>query len=228
MGAAKLSDPSAMFRSLIHLESKWVFQSYVFIWIERAAGAMPKDLWLLDSTRENLGRFVRFDPTVLLDEDLAILFQSHKGAWTTKLPSLQEVIAGQIDIPSFVIPFFGGRNQSLGLITFEEVPKGAAWVRLMGLVLDLYLSRHEQDRERQTLDLLLEQAKDRLKEVSEEKNQRTFSWRKNGSLRELRRQFERTLILDRLSVPNQTKTKAAASLGITYRSLADKCKSLGI
>ena len=76
--------------------------------------------------------------------------------------------------------------------------------------------------------VILKQAKEKLKESAQAADQGFFLRRRQGSLKELRNQFERMLILDRLSIPHQSKSEVAISLGITYRSLASKCKSLDI
>ncbi len=220
MGAAKLIDPSGMIRAIVRADTRQKFQPHLFDWVERACGLVPRGLWLLDSGREQLSRFAGFDFGVLVDEHLSDIFNSHEGRWTDQL---EEPVwhKGREQVGTYALPIFGDKDQSLGLITFDSPPKGYAWLRLLGLILELYLSRAAQSQERQALETLLRSARAPATSKSDEIVIRVD---RHLSLKESLSKFEKQLLVSRLAAHQNTKSAAADSLGITYRSLASKCK----
>lgn len=227
MVAARLPDPTPVLRSLARNDRALVFEDHVFNWVASAAQARPQATWLLDVAYESLTRFGSLDLPIPLTDALRALFQHSSGQWSALLALTPNPTPGH---QVFLVPLKGGQGQSLGLLGFDAPPEGGAWRAAVGLAVELYLSRVQQAYERRTLETLLGQVKTQsaaLKATSYSEAS-LFGRLREGTLRDLRAQFERILIKDRMAAYGHVKTATAVSLGITYRSLAHKCKTLHI
>ena len=212
MAAAQLPEPTPVLKKALRQADASTFQHALFDWVEKAATVRPTTLWLLNDSFDALSQFAAYAPPILMDDALRHRFRQQAGAWMLSLDGGARQV--------FSLPF-GDEEQTRGLLEFTHEASGLAWRRTAVCLIQVYLAQRHQRQEHMALEAMLMQ-------VRKGQKKRGLISLKTGHLAALKTQFERTLIADRLDTFGQAKTATAQSLGITYRSLAQKCKQLGL
>ena len=215
MVVAKLPEPTPVLRQALARSDAAAFERALFDWIEKASGVRPCALWLLNDSFDALSRFAAHSLPIPMDEAIGRRFAADSGAWLPCLTGGNDAV--------FCLPLGDGKR-SYGLIDFTVASDGTAWRRTAACLVQVYLAQRHQRQERAALESMLMQVR---KTPANRRGARPAISLKTGHLAPLKSQFERTLIADRLDTFGQAKA-AAQSLGITYRSLAQKCKQYGL